>query len=89
MFIRSTVQAYPEHAIGPHAHHVTLNFVTIIDGDLKSAMDNVTAVSDGDATTVMAKVGNTFRTETADSSKWDLGAMHSEIEALLRKKLFQ
>ena len=89
MFIHATVQAYPESAGGPNAHRVTLNFVTLIDGDLKGDMDNVTAVSDGDATTVMAKVGNSFRTEQADSSKWGLEEMHNEIEALLRSRLFQ
>jgi hypothetical protein len=89
MFIHATAQVYSDPAGGPKAHRVTYNFVAMIDGDLKGDMDNVTVVSDGDATTVMAKVGNAFRTDKADSSKWELGAMHGEIEAILRDKLFQ
>jgi len=89
MFIHATVQAYPESAGGPNAHRVVLNFVTMINGRLKGDMENVTAVSEGDAVRVMAKVGDTFRTEKEDSSKWGLEAMRSEIEGLLREKLFE
>ncbi|HXW33287.1 MAG TPA: hypothetical protein VEJ87_01830 [Acidimicrobiales bacterium] len=85
-----TIQAYPESANEPghNWHRVYFNFVTMIDAPLVEDIESVTVVSTDDATTVMYKDGESFRTLKRNVSEWGLQAMYKEVESLLRDKLF-